>query len=186
MSAARTCRFAAADFFVQVEVGFFMGVSTVLFYIFCLQFSRLSGPLRARKAWESDVSNEAATSPFASLSSPPRKMSLAIKTFPFPERSLPAGPSTPSVPLTSPLTLALARKGASYLLVHPTPLSTSSPNERQWTIVNALVQADPFPELAENGRVRIWLKIGAGKVGEQGGENEGLLEKLVEAGVVRE
>lgn len=113
-------------------------------------------------------------------------MSLAIKTFPFPETSLPAGPSTPSVPLTSPLTLALARKGASYLLVHPTPLSTSSPNERQWTIVNALVQADPFPELAENGRVRIWLKIGAGKVGEQGGENEGLLEKLVEAGVVRE
>ncbi|ORY76852.1 hypothetical protein BCR35DRAFT_353236 [Leucosporidium creatinivorum] len=85
-----------------------------------------------------------------------------------------------------PLTLALARKGSSYILVHPAPMSASAPNERQYAIINALVQADPFPELGEGGRSRLWLKIGAGKSGEQGGENEGLLEKLVAAGVVKE
>lgn len=65
-------------------------------------------------------------------------------------------------------------------------MSASAPNERQYAIINALVQADPFPELGEGGRSRLWLKIGAGKSGEVGGENEGLLEKLVAAGVVKE
>ena len=88
---------------------------------------------------------------------------------------------------STPLTLALSRKSGSYLLVHPTPQSPASPNERQYSIINALVASDPFPAPSEEtGRVRIWLKIGAGKKGEEGGENDGLLEKLVEAKVVAE
>lgn len=113
-------------------------------------------------------------------------MSLAIRTFAYPDDSLPAGPSTPAVPLTNPLTLSLSLKGASYLLVHPTPLSNSAPNERQWTIINALVSSDPFPKRGENGRVRIWLKLGAGKSGEEGGENEGMLNKLLSARIIHE
>ncbi|KAL8290586.1 hypothetical protein RQP46_002844 [Phenoliferia psychrophenolica] len=86
---------------------------------------------------------------------------------------------------STPLTLALSRKSGSYLLVYPTPQSPASPNERQYSIINALVASDPFPDPSEGtGRVRIWLKIGAGKKGEEGGENDGLLEKLVEAKVV--
>lgn len=122
-----------------------------------------------------------------------------IRTFAFPEApetaptqdppSCPAPDADEDVaePLPSPtLTLALSRKGSSYILVHPAPISSSAPNERQYAIINALVQADPFPELGEGGRSRLWLKIGAGKSGEVGGENEGLLEKLVAAGVVKE
>jgi len=122
-----------------------------------------------------------------------------IRTFAFPEapetaplQATPAGPAPDAdedvaEPLPSPpLTLALSRKDSSYILVHPAPMSASAPNERQYAIINALVQADPFPELGEGGRSRLWLKIGAGKSGEVGGENEGLLEKLVAAGVVKE
>lgn len=104
-----------------------------------------------------------------------------IRTFLLPDSS------SPTTPAPAPLTLALARKSGSYLLVHPTPQSTSAPNERQHAIINALVSSDPFPSPnPDNHRERIWLKIGAGKKGEEGGENERLLEKLVEAGVVVE
>lgn len=122
-----------------------------------------------------------------------------IRTFAFvegpeaaPLQPAPAGPAPDAdedvaEPLpSSPLTLALSRKGSSYILVHPVPTSNSAPNERQYAIINALVQADPFPELGEGGRSRLWLKIGAGKSGEVGGENEGLLENLVAAGIVKE
>lgn len=135
------------------------------------------------------------------LDSPLPKMSR-IRTFPFTpakEQAAPVpsnGPPAPApdaeedvaaeLPPPSPLTLALARKESSYILVHPTPQSVIAPNERQHAIINALVREDPFPELSESGRPRLWLKVGAGKSGEPGGENEGLLEKLVEAGVVRE
>lgn len=34
--------------------------------------------------------------------------------------------------------------------------------------------------------MRIWLKVGAGKAGEQGGENEGILDKLLAAGMIHE
>jgi hypothetical protein len=104
-----------------------------------------------------------------------------IKTFSFPESSSPAPDDIDAA--FSPLTLSLSRKGSSYILVFPFPPSASSPHERQYAIINALVQEDPFPELSDEGRVRIWLKIGGG---EQGGENEGLLDNLVQAGVVKE
>lgn len=84
------------------------------------------------------------------------------------------------------LQLALARRDSAYMLVHPTPRHADMPNARQYTVINALVQLDPIPALSDEGRPQIWLKIGAGKPGEDGGENEDLLRKLVEGGVVRE
>lgn len=109
-----------------------------------------------------------------------------ITTFQFHDSTLPTTPS-PSSSLFSPLTLALSRRSATYLLVHPQPISSSSSKERQWTIINALAAEDPIPDLSEEGRVRIWLKIGKhNRESEVGGENWGLLEKLVEAGVVKE
>lgn len=85
----------------------------------------------------------------------------------------PAIPATPAVPVS--LTLSLSRKQHLFLLVHPTPQSLTEPNERQWCVVNALAAQDPFPEISDEGRIRIWLKP----------ENQGLLHQLVEAGVVR-
>jgi hypothetical protein len=82
--------------------------------------------------------------------------------------------------------LALARRDSAYMLVHPAPRHADMPNARQYTVINALVQQDPIPALSAAGRPRIWLKMGAGKPGEDGGENEDLLRKLVQAGFVAE
>lgn len=88
---------------------------------------------------------------------------------------------------TAPLTLALSRKGALILLVHPSPLSPDYPNERQHTIINALARDDPFPALSAGFRVRIWLKEGVqGKPDGEGGENAGLREALLAAGIIAE
>ena len=91
-----------------------------------------------------------------------------------------------SAKATPSLQLALARRDSAYMLVHPTPRHADSPNARQYTVINALVQLDPIPELSTQGRPQIWLKIGAGKPGEDGGENEDLLKKLVGSGIVCE
>lgn len=89
---------------------------------------------------------------------------------------------------SAPDELSLARKGGTYLLVHASPSSSPSENgkvARQHSVINSLLPSDPFPDL-EEGRLRLWLKQGYGKPGEDGGENSGLLGKLVEAGVARE
>lgn len=104
---------------------------------------------------------------------------LSIRTFPF--------PSSAETSATSPLTLSLARKGPLYILIHSYLTSTDNTKERQHSIINALVANDLMPLPSEEGRVRIWLKVGVHeRSDEPGGENWGLLNVLEQAGVVRE
>jgi len=101
---------------------------------------------------------------------------VPIRTFAYEDKSFSSNPN---------LRLALSRRGASYLLVYPSSAQSSS-KERQHTVINALASEDPFPELGDEGRIRIWLKVGPGKAGSEGGENAGMLESLVAAGIVQD
>ncbi|KAI5479039.1 hypothetical protein MNV49_004321 [Pseudohyphozyma bogoriensis] len=111
-------------------------------------------------------------------------MSTPITTFTLPSKPSDPSPS-PSPPPPPPPLLALCRKHGVYVLIHASPLAGRSPKERQHSIINALVASDPFPPPSAEGRQRLWLKIGAGKEGEDGGENAGLLEDLEGVQVVR-
>lgn len=84
------------------------------------------------------------------------------------------------------LELSLARNGAVIMLIHAAPILLEFKNERQYSIINALLPTNPFPEPTAEGRVRIWLKEGLhGDIENPGGENFNLAARLAQAEIIK-